>query len=99
MKKIRETLFRAVVFCFSAVMIVLSLLTSIKLAAVNDKAAKLQKQIDTLKTENEILRAEVENSISLEEIERYATHVLGMQRRSPGQILYIELPEEAAETD
>ena len=86
-----------IVFCFSAVMIVLSLLFSINITAINDQAEKLQKQIEALKIENEILRAEYENSISLEEIERYATHVLGMQRRSPGQIQYIELPEMTAD--
>ena len=91
MKRVNEALFRAVVFCFSAVMIVLSLLNSISLAAANDRAAHMRAQIDALKTENEKLRAAYENSISLEEIERYASEILGMHRRSPDQIIYIEL--------
>lgn len=97
MKKTSEILFRAVGLLFSAVLIILSLLCSIRLAAVNDTAAGLERQAEQLKTQNEILRAEYENSLSLEEIERYATDVLGMQRCSPGQIFYLELPDE--ETD
>ena len=94
MKTISEILFRAVCFCFSAVILILSLLTSIKLAAVNDTAAELDAAVGRLKTENEILRAEYENSLSLEEIERYASEKLGMQRQTPRQIIYIELPNE-----
>lgn len=93
-KRVSELLFRAVGFLFSAVLLVLSLLTSIKLAAVNDTAAKLETQVSQLKSENQVLRAQYENSISLEEIETYATQVLGMQRCSPGQIIYIEYPAE-----
>lgn len=91
-KNICENSFRAIGFCFSAVLIVLSLLTSIRLAAVNDRAARLEKEVEQLKTANEILRAEYDNSLSLEEIERYATDELGMQRCTPAQITYIELP-------
>lgn len=94
MKQLRETLFKAVGFCFSAVMLVLSLLSSISLADVNDTAARLEREVERLQTENEILRAKYENSVSLEEIESYASQVLGMQRCSPGQIFYIEYPEK-----
>lgn len=92
MKEVCETLFRAIGFCFSAMLLVLSLLTSIKLAAVNDTAAGMERAVEKLRAENEILRAEYENSISLEEIERYAVEELGMQRCSPSQIVYIEYP-------
>ena len=90
MKRVSELLFKAVGLCFSAVMILLSLLTAVKLAAVNDRAAELDKSVQQLKTENEILRAEYENSLSLEEIERYAIEKLGLQRQSPGQVFYID---------
>ena len=92
MKEICENFFRAIGFCFSAALLILSLLTSIKLAAVNDTAARLEKEVARLKNENEILRAEYENSLSLEEIERYAIEELGMQRCFPNQIIYVELP-------
>lgn len=92
MKRVSELMFRAVGFLFSAVIIVLALLASIKLAAVNDRAAGLEKEIDRLKTENEILRAGCESSMSLEEIENYAQNELGMVHREPGQIYHIEHP-------
>lgn len=93
-KQLNEVMFRAVGLCFSAALIVLSLLTSIKLAAVNDDAAALQREAEELKAQNEILQAEYDNSLSLEELEAYATEVLGMQQCMPGQVYYIDYPEE-----
>jgi len=90
-KKLSESLFKLICIIFSAVMIVLSLLSSIKLASLNDAATKTEKTVKELKTENDILRAEYENSMSLEELERYATEVLGMRPCSAEQIVYIEL--------
>ena len=42
MKQLNETLFTAVTLCFSALLLVMTLLTGIKLAAVNDAAARLE---------------------------------------------------------
>lgn len=90
-KQLNETLFRAVGMCFSALLIVLALLTNIKTAAVNDEAAQLRQETEALKAENELLRAEYDNSISLEELEAYASGELGMQPCSPSQVYYIDL--------
>lgn len=77
--------------CFSSLLIVLALLTNIKTAAVNDEAAQLRQETEALKAENELLRAEYDNSISLEELEAYASGELGMQPCSPSQVYYIDL--------
>lgn len=90
-KQLNETLFRAVGLCFSALLIVFALLTNIKTAAVNDEAAGLRQETEALKAENELLCAEYDNSISLEELETYASGELGMQPCSPSQIYYIDL--------
>lgn len=90
-KQLNETLFRAVGMCFSSLLIVLALLTNIKTAAVNDEAAQLRQETEALKAENELLRAEYDNSISLEELEAYASGELGMQPCSPSQVYYIDL--------
>lgn len=90
-KQLNETLFRAVGLCFSAVLIILSLLTGIKTAAVNDDAARLQRELDALKAENELLSTRYDNSLSLEQLEAYASEVLGMQHCEPSQIHYIDL--------
>lgn len=90
-KQLNETLFRAVGLCFSALLIVLTLLTNIKTAAVNDEAVGLRRESEALKAENELLSAEYDNSMSLEELEAYAVEELGMQRCGPNQIFYIDL--------
>ncbi|MGI5976461.1 MAG: hypothetical protein ACOX68_02025 [Candidatus Limivicinus sp.] len=94
LKKISSSLFVAIVFAFSAFLAVLSLLISIKLAALNDSALKLEKEAEELREENELLTAQCENSISMEKLESYATEVLGMQHCSPDQIEYIEFKEQ-----
>ena len=96
MKQVCESLFRAIGFCFSAALMVLSLLTSIKLAAVNETAA--QRAVEQLKEENEIRRAAYENSVSLEEIERYAVEELGMQRCAPNQVFVLNWDESVEES-
>ena len=91
-KRTAAVLFCAVCLVFSTCLLVLGLLCGIRTTEVNDRAAGLEREIAALKTENEILRAACENSISLEELERIATEELGMQRCTPEQIYIIELP-------
>ncbi len=71
-------------------MLVLCMLSSANLAAVNDNAARLQSEVNALEEENRVLFVKYENSIDLEGLEKYAVEQLGMQRCSPGQIVYIE---------
>ena len=92
-KRTSGLLFGAVAAVFSAVLLVLSLLCAVETAAVNDRAAALEKETEKLKTENQILLIQCENSISLEELESYAVNVLGMQRPVPGQIQYTDFGE------
>ena len=70
--------------------LVMCMLSSANLAAVNDEAAMLQSEVDALEEENRMLFVKFENSIDLESLEKYAVEQLGMQRCSPGQIMYIE---------
>lgn len=90
MKKVNSTLFRIICFSFSAAVLILSLLTSIKLAAAEDAAESMEERIRELKAENDMLSADIESSLSLAELESYATEVLGMQRCAPNQIVYID---------
>ena len=95
MKKIYPFFFAAIVFPFSAVMLILSLLCSIKLSAVNDSVRKLDEQCAALAAENERLTAEYESLISIDKIEKYAVDVLGMQHCEASQIEYIEMDVHA----
>ncbi|MGN0981898.1 MAG: septum formation initiator family protein [Candidatus Limivicinus sp.] len=91
MGRVSGFLFRAICVGFSLVLLVSALLGCIRLAALNEELNALEKSLKTLKEENRVLQAKVESSLSLEELERRAIEELGMQRLSPGQIIYIEL--------
>lgn len=92
-KRLSLTLFRAIIVLFSCVLLVFTMLNTVKLAAMNDRASKTEKAIKELSVENDVLLAQYESSMGLDEIEQYATDVLGMQRCAPGQIVYLETPE------
>lgn len=79
---------------FSALLFVFSLLGAISLTAVSDRVQGLEKQIEALETENEILLARTESGMSLEDVEHYATQKLHMQPLRPEQIVYIDLADE-----
>ena len=91
MARMNGILFRAICIGLSLLLLVSALLGSIRLAALNEELTGLEKSLKTLKEENRVLQARVESSLSLEELERRATEELGMQRLSPGQIIYIDL--------
>lgn len=74
----------------SAVIVVLSLLASAKLAEVEDRSEKLTKETALLEQRNRLLQAQCENLLSIEELERHAIEQLGMQRLSPSQVFYLE---------
>ena len=78
--------FAAIVFSFSALMLISSLLCSIKLAALKDAFNKCEKQCAELEAEVQRLCATYESLASVEEIERYALEVLGMQQCTAEQI-------------
>ena len=91
MGRVNGILFRAICIGFSLVLLVSALLGAIRLAALNEELNALEKSLKALQEENRVLQAKVESSLSLEELERRAIEELGMQRLSPGQIIYIEL--------
>ncbi len=91
MSRINSVLFYVICAAFSAVMLVMALFGQIELARASDAIAQMQAEAESLKEENGVLRARYENSISLEEIERYATERLGMKTPGAGQIIYSQL--------
>lgn len=91
MKKVYPVFFVAVVFSFSALMLIFSLLCSIKLSALNDSVNKLTSRIAELEVENEHLVAEYESLISIEALEAHAIDRLGMQHATAIQIEYLEI--------
>ena len=92
MKRQRESLFLSICLSFAAALLVLSLLGSIRLTALNDRAAALERELESARTENAVLRASYETSVSLPELERRAQE-LGMQRRTAAQTVWLPWPE------
>ena len=90
-KMIAETLFDAVCFGFSALLLVLSLLTGMQTTAVNDRAAAHEREIKTLRKEIAILDARCESSVPLAVLEQYAVSELGLQHPRSAQVVYIDL--------
>lgn len=89
MKKISAAVFLAVIFSFSATLLIFSLLASIKVTSLEDKAVRLETELQTLNDMNRELAAKYERSISIDEVERIALDELGMCRPSAEQIEYI----------
>ena len=90
----RDAAFAIIGVCFSALLLVLSLLTAVRLSAAGDRADALERACRQLQTENAALAARLESSLSLEEIERCAVEVYGMQPGSTAQKVYLEYPAE-----
>ena len=93
MKQLRESFFKLICFSFSAAVLVLFLLTTIDISVERDRRGRLAREVQMLADENERLKARVEETFSLEAIERYAREELGMQPGSAGQIVYLDMSE------
>ncbi|MBQ5976723.1 MAG: hypothetical protein IJL51_01145 [Oscillospiraceae bacterium] len=84
-------MFRLICLLFSAVLAVATLLTGIDLTAESDRITARRAELQALQEENEGLRAEAACAVSLEELEDYALHVLGMQPCESRQIQIIDI--------
>ncbi len=84
-------MFRLICLLFSAVLAVATLLTGIDLTAESDRITARRAELKALEEENEGLRAEAACAVSLEELEDYALHVLGMQPCESRQIQIIDI--------
>ena len=94
-KETVNVLFRAVCLLFSALLLILSLLSDIDLTAANEEAARLKTSIEKYEEENRQLRSKINTATSLEEIERRARQELMMQPAGPGQIVVLDPVDES----
>ena len=93
LKKMSASFFCAVLYCFSSVMLILSLLVSIRMTALGDEASRLEREIESLQEENTRLMLQYESLVSPDKIEEYAVEVLGMRPLSAEQTEYIEFSD------
>ena len=93
MKQLNESFFKVICLSFSALLLVLFLLTTIDVATERDYRGRLAREVRELTEENERLSIRVEEQLSLEAIERYAREKLGMKPASAGQIVYLDVSD------
>ncbi len=84
-----------VLFCMGLVlMMAFSVMYSrAQLTELSAKVTAATKQLEELESENIRLTTELEERISLENVEEYATTQLGLQKLDPAQVQYIALSE------
>ena len=89
---VSNLLFRAVCIFFSVVLMVMTLLSHAKLMETESICTELEDQIAISEKEKEILQVQIENRISLYELEKIAVNQLGMHRPSTDQLYFGMIP-------
>lgn len=82
--------FKTVCVLFSAAALILSLLGSVRAAGLSRQIEVLEAAVAQAEEENRRLRLRADTAMGLEELERYAVEVLGMQTPTAGQMIYID---------
>lgn len=80
------SLYAVVGFVFVAVMMVFVLLAYAKYSEVTNETVKLQTRLDELNSQERKLKIEYTNAFDVNDVERYATQVLGMSKPAEDQI-------------
>ena len=89
-KTFAEIAFRVICITFSALLLVLTLFTHIRLVRTQSRIAALEKEITRAENERVVIEIQSASALSLAELERRAVQELGMRRPEPGQIIEIE---------
>ena len=90
MKRASALAFRLICLGFSALLLVLTLLTHIQLVRTQNSITQLEKQIARAENERITLQIQTASAMSLQELERRAIQELGMRHPEPGQIIETE---------
>lgn len=80
-----------IAICFAALFVI-----SYRYSMIDDTYASLKEQkskLATIEKETTQLEANIESSLNLTKIEQEAKDLLGMQKLSPEQIIYVTLPK------
>ena len=90
MRRASALAFRLICLGFSALLLVLTLLTHIQLVRTQNSITQLEKQIARAENERITLQIQTASAMSLQELERRAIQELGMRHPEPGQIIETE---------
>ena len=77
-------------YACAAVLLIVSLFARIQVLTVSDGIVDLQNQLAELETERSKLLIEYESAFNLNDVESYATNVLGMQTPRDDQVCYVD---------
>ena len=90
MKRVSALAFRVICLGFSALLLVMTLFTHIRLVRTQSRIAELEAAITRAENEQIQLQIKTASALDLSELERRATQELGMRRPEPGQIVEID---------
>ena len=90
MKRASALAFRVICLGFSALLLVMTLFTHIRLVRTQSRIAELEAAITRAENEQIQLQIKTASALDLSELERRAVQELGMRRPEPGQIVEIE---------
>lgn len=82
--------FRIICLVFSALLLVMTLFTHIRLVRTQSRIGELEKEITRAENERIILQIRTASALSPDVLERRAVQELGMRHPEPGQIVEIE---------
>ena len=72
-------------------LLIVSLFGEIRLGALRDETRTLEREKKMLEEKRSVLSVRLAERMNLEELERYATEVFGMQRCRPEQLAELDL--------
>ena len=72
-------------------LLIVSLFGEIRLGALRDEIHTLEREEKTLEEKRSVLSVRLAEQMDLEELESYATEVLGMQRCRPEQVIELDI--------
>ena len=90
MKRVSALAFRVICLGFSALLLVMTLFTHIRLVRTQSRIAELEAAITRAENEQIQLQIKTASALDLSELERRAVQELGMRRPEPGQIVEID---------
>ena len=87
---IGDKFFRAVCLSFSVLLLLISLICNVAIMWTEAHIEELHRSINDASRENQLLRVQSENRISLSELEKLATEKLNMHRPGSEQLIFID---------
>lgn len=97
-KKQQVTPLAVIKFVFVSLFVMASLgsimVGNIKITQLNDETDKMEKLLDTARSEQVSLNSKLENRMSISKVEDYASNNLGLVKTQAYQIQYVQLTNE-----